>query len=196
MSKRAWVAAVAAVGLLGVGCGSPKTETTGASSPATSSSAATSTTQASETKTSGYQPFSPATDPCSLVTPEQLGAQGAAPINSRARDSNGIQQCTYQDADHNKVLNLKLFKNADGATNFRDIHVRILQADGAEIYVMKDEQNECGAALLGPEDNIVQFDFEPGTAAVSAAQVQTGQTWCDFSAPVIAEANKKLGWAK
>ena len=69
-------------------------------------------------------------------------------------------------------------------------------ADGAAIYVMKDEQNECGAALLGPEDNIVQFDFEPGTAAVSAAQVQTGQTWCDFSAPVIAEANKKLGWAK
>lgn len=196
MSKRALVVAVAAAGIVGVGCGSPKTDTATSSAPGSSSPAATSAAPSSEAKASGYQPFTPATEPCSLVTPEQLSTQGVAPITSRARETNGIQQCTYQDADHTKVLNLKLFKNSDGAANFRDIHVRVLQADGAQIYVMKDEQNECGAGLLGPEDNIVQFDFEPGTQTVSAAQLPAGQTWCDFSAPVIADANKKLGWTK
>ncbi len=196
MSKTGLVVVVAVAGLLGVGCGPQKTETSQESSPAPLSSAETSATQSSEAKSSGYQPFTPATDPCSLITPEQLGAQGAAPIKSRARERNGIQQCTYEDAEDHDVLNVKLFKNSDGAANFRAIHVRVLQSDSADIYIMKDEPNECGAGLLGPEDNIAQFELQPGDAAVTAAKVEAGQTWCDFSAPVIAAANKKLGWAK
>jgi hypothetical protein len=128
-----------------------------------------------------------------------LVSQGVAPIKSHIMESSGdknIQQCTYEDADNDEVLNVKLFKNSDGASNYRKIHIRILQSEGAEIYVMKDEPKECGAGLLGPEDNIAQFEFEPSDTAATAAQLQAGQTWCDFSAPVIAEANKKLGWAK
>lgn len=154
--------------------------------------------QSSQTKTSGFQPFTPTTDPCSVIGSERLGTQGVAPIKSHVMDDSGtgIQQCTYEDADGQEVLNVKLFKNSNGAANFRAIHLRILQADGAEIYVMKDEPSECGVGLLGPEDNIAQFEFEPGSAAVAAAALPAGQTWCDFSAPIIAEANKKLGWTK
>lgn len=197
MSMRTLAVVVAAMGLLGAGCGTQKPETT-ASDSASSSASATPSAPSSEAKTSGYQPFTPATNPCSLIDPERLASQGPAPIKAHAMDEDGtgIQQCDYEDAGGHEVLNVKLFKNSDGASNFRAIHVRILQSEGAEIYVMKDESNECGAGLLGPGDNIAQFEFEPGDAAVSAAALPAGQTWCDFSAPALAEANKKLGWAK
>ncbi len=194
MKKQAWVVAVAALGLT-VGCQSQKTDAT--ATPLSSAESSSTTTPSSTAKSSGFQPFAPTTEPCSLVTPEQLNPQGAAPITSRARaSSNSIVQCSYKDADSREVLNVKLFKNSDGASNFRSIHVRILESEGAQIYVMKDEPSECGVGLLGPEDNIAQFEFEPGSAAVAAAALPVGQTWCDFSAPVIAEANKKLGWTK
>ncbi len=198
MSKRALLVSVAVVGLLSAGCGSQKTEVTRTPSSTPSSSAAATTTQSSETKDSGYQPFTPTTEPCSLVAPERLAPQGVTPIKARAMDEDGtgIQQCDYEDAGGQDVLNVKLFKNSTGAANFRAIHLRILKSEGADIYVMKDEPSECGVGLLGPEDNIAQFEFEPGEAAVTAAALPAGQTWCDFSAPVIAEANKKLGWAK
>lgn len=193
MSTRAWVTVVAAAGLLAVGCGPQKTEP----SAATSSSAESAAAPATEAKTSGYQPFTPATDPCSLVAPEQLNQQGAAPIKPGVADTaNGIQQCSYKDDGGHEVLSVSLFKNSDGASNYRKIHVRILESEGAQIYVMKDESDECGVGLVNSEDNIAKFVFEPGAAAVTAAAPPSGQTWCDVSAPVIAEANKKLGWTK
>ncbi|SKG55874.1 DUF3558 family protein [Mycobacteroides abscessus] len=195
MNKQAGALALAVLGLA-MGCQSQKTEPSGASSSSPEPTAATSSSS-SEAKTSGFQPFTPTTDACSLVAPEQLNSHGTAPITSRARESsNRIVQCSYKEADGHELLNVKLFKNSDGAANFRSIHVRILESEGAQIYVMKDEPNECEAGLVNSEDNIVQFEFEPGDAAVSAAALPTGQTWCDFSAPVLAEANKKLGWTK
>ncbi|VEG14048.1 Uncharacterised protein [Mycolicibacterium phlei] len=198
MSKRALLVTVAAVGFFSAACGSQEAEGTQTPSSTPSGSAAATTTQSSEAKDSGYQPFTPATDPCGVVAPERLAPQGAAPIKARAMDDDGtgIQQCNYEDAGGHDVLNVKLFKNSTGAANFRAIHLRILKSEGTDIYVMKDEPNECGVGLLGPEDNIAQFEFEPGDAAVAAAALSAGQTWCDFSAPVIVEANKKLGWTK
>ncbi|WP_081343019.1 DUF3558 family protein [Mycobacteroides chelonae] len=191
MNKQAWVVAIAVLGLV-TGCQSQKTEPSAAPSPEPAAA-----TPSSEAKSSGFQPFTPTTEACSLVTPEQLTSQGTAPITSRARESsNSIVQCSYKDAAGDEVLNVKLFKNADGAANFRSIHVRVLESEGAQIYVMKDEPNECETGLVNSEDNVVQFEFEPTAAAVSAAALPAGQTWCDFSAPVIAEANKKLGWTK
>lgn len=193
MSRRAWVVMTATAGLLVVGCGPQKTETDASTQSSSESSVAPST----ETKSSGYQPFTPATDPCVLVTPEQLNQQGATPIKPGVSDTaNGVQQCSYKDDGGHEVLSVSLFKNSDGASNYRKIHVRILESDGAQIYVMKDEPDECGVGLVDPEDNIAKFVFEPGAAAVAAAALPAGQTWCDFSAPVIAEANKKLGWTK
>ncbi|WP_078289679.1 DUF3558 family protein [Mycobacterium sp. D16R24] len=197
MNTRAWAVVAVALGILGVGCGSQKTETTPASAPGSPSSQATSSAPPSEAKASGFQPFTPATDPCSLVDPERLAPQGAAPIKAEVMDTvDGIQRCSYEEASGGEVLSVSLFKNSDGASNYRAIHVRILESEGAQIYVMKDEPDECGVGLVNPEDNIAKFVFEPSAAAVAAAALPAGQTWCDFSAPVIAEASKKLGWVK
>lgn len=193
MRMRGLVVVVAAAGLLAVGCGPQKPE--GSATP--SSSAEASSTSAPSTKSSGFQEFTPATEPCSLVAPDQLNAQGTAPIKpDPMAPSNGIQECSYEEAGGHEVLNLSLFKNPDGASNFRSIHIRVLKSEGAEIYVMKDEPNECGAGIVNAEDNVVQFEFKPSAAAVTAAALPAEQTWCDFSAPVIAAVNKKLGWAK
>ncbi|MDO3129749.1 DUF3558 family protein [Mycobacteroides abscessus subsp. bolletii] len=195
MNKQAVALALAVLGLT-VGCQSQKTDPAGASSSSTEPTATTSA-PSSEAKTSGFQPFTPTTDACSLVVPEQLNSQGTAPITSRARESsNNIEQCSYKEADGSEVLTVSLFKNSDGASNYRSIHVRVLESEGAQIYVMKDEPDECGVGLVNPDDNIAKFVFEPSDAAVAAAALPAGQTWCDFSAPVLAEANKKLGWTK
>ncbi len=145
-----------------------------------------------------FTPFTPETKPCTLVLPDSLSNQGATPIKESdiSTRETAIQECNYEESGYSNVLDIKLSKNPDAASNFKDFNLRVIKAEGADIYVGVDEPAKCSASLLGPDNNIVQLEFTPTSAAVSAAALPTGQTWCDFSAPIIAEANKKLGWTK
>ncbi|MBA0046782.1 DUF3558 family protein [Mycobacterium sp. NPDC050853] len=188
LQRMVMVAALLAVGLAGTACGSGKSE--GAPSGSTSSSPSTTL------KNSGYEPFTPQTDPCSLIQPEELVRQGLAPLTGAAeQDDSGMQTCRYQDAAHSFVATVTLFNHRGLADSYRDLKQRTIDSQGVTVLILTDEPAKCGADLVDSA-NVAQFDFEPTPEAVAAAALPTAQTWCDLSAPTIVEAGKRLGWAK
>ncbi|BAX95362.1 hypothetical protein MSTE_00009 [Mycobacteroides stephanolepidis] len=102
--------------------------------------------------------------------------------------------CVYRDANEAFVLQTSLFKNADGASMNRALHARAVTERGLEIYVSTEAADKCDATMVGPDDNLVVFKFEPTPEAVANAQLPPGQTWCDRSTAVMVLAGERLGW--
>lgn len=177
---------------------SAETATSSANSSANVDNTAAASSTVARPPRGAFTPFTPDTKPCALVAPDALSKQGAAPIKASdiSTRETSIQECSYEESGYTTVLDIKLSNNPDAASNFRDFKVRVISSEGADIYVTVDEPSKCSATLLGPDSNIVQLEFTPTSAAVSEAALQAGQTWCDFSAPAIAEASKMLGWSK
>ncbi|TDZ76773.1 hypothetical protein DE4587_04218 [Mycobacteroides salmoniphilum] len=188
LQRRMITAAVLVVGVAGTACGSGKSE----EAPSISTSPSSSPTLAN----SGYEPFTPQIDPCSLIRSEELVRQGLAPLTGTAeQDNSGMQTCRYQDVAHSFVATVTLFNHRGLADSYRDLKLRTIESEGVTVLVLTDEAAKCGADLVDSA-SVVQFDFEPTAEAVAAAALPPTQTWCDLSAPTIVEAGKRLGWAK
>lgn len=199
MRTQALLGGIVLAGLLATACQHQEpADSKDSPTAAASSTDAPASSASQEPGESAWKVFSPPTEPCSLVAADQLNNQGAAPIKATSdTDSEShVAECGYEDSSQEDILDVKLLNNADGAENFRSFKLRTINADGVEIFVMVDEPAKCGAGLLGPDNNVVQFEFDPSDSAVSAAALPADKTWCDFSAPIMAEAAKKLGWAK
>ena len=194
VNKLLLTAGLVTAGLLTASCQGADHQATDTSASAVAGTSASST-QKSDSK---FKDFTPPTDPCSLVDVGQLNNQGAGPIKAKKLSDTGthIQECSYDDAAYNTVLDVTLISNPDGVSNYRDFKLRVIQSAGVDMYVMVDEPDKCSVGLLGPNDGLVGLKFTPSDDAIKTAALPAGQTWCDFSVPVIAEASKKLGWTK